>query len=89
MMARSSAAKSISGPTPGRCGPSRLWSIALPINTLWAFAHFPDIQHGEWTQKLDRQGNKINDVIALPVKDPYHLPRGLIIAIETLEKLTK
>jgi N-acylglucosamine 2-epimerase len=54
----------------------------------WAFAHFPDREHGEWTQRLDRQGNKIDAVIALPVKDPYHLPRGLIIAIETLERLT-
>jgi N-acylglucosamine 2-epimerase len=55
----------------------------------WAFAHFPDKEHGEWTQKLDRQGNKIDDVIALPVKDPYHLPRGLIIAVETLERLIR
>jgi N-acylglucosamine 2-epimerase len=54
----------------------------------WAFAHFPDKKHGEWTQKLDRRGNKIEDLIALPVKDPYHLPRGLIVAIETLERLT-
>lgn len=53
----------------------------------WALAHFPDQEHGEWTQKLDRQGNRINDLIALPVKDPFHLPRGLIIAIETLERL--
>nr|MBC7245357.1 AGE family epimerase/isomerase [Chloroflexota bacterium] len=55
----------------------------------WAFAHFPDKEHGEWTQKLDRQGNKIDEVIALPVKDPFHLPRGLIVAIETLERLTR
>lgn len=52
----------------------------------WAFAHFPNREQGEWTQKLDRQGNKISDVVALPVKDPYHLPRGLIIAIETLQR---
>jgi N-acylglucosamine 2-epimerase len=50
-------------------------------------AHFPDKEFGEWTQKLDRQGNKINDLIALPVKDPFHLLRGLILAIETLERL--
>lgn len=53
----------------------------------WAFAHFPDKEHGEWTQKLDRQGNKINEQIALPVKDPFHLPRGLIFAVETLDRL--
>jgi N-acylglucosamine 2-epimerase len=55
----------------------------------WAFAHFADEEHGEWTQKLDRQGNRIDDIIALPVKDPYHLPRGLIIAVETLERLIR
>jgi len=55
----------------------------------WAFAHFPVKEHGEWTQKLDRFGHKIDDLIALPVKDPYHLPRGLIIAIETLDRLTQ
>ncbi len=54
----------------------------------WAFAHFPVKEHGEWTQKLDRQGSKIDDVVALPVKDPFHLPRALIISIETLERLT-
>ena len=54
----------------------------------WAFDHFPDCEHGEWTQKLDRQGKRIDDLIALPVKDPFHLPRGLIIAIQTLERLT-
>lgn len=53
----------------------------------WAFAHFPDHEHGEWTQKLDRRGHKIDDLIAMPVKDPYHLPRGLIVAVETLERL--
>jgi N-acylglucosamine 2-epimerase len=55
----------------------------------WAFTHFPDREHGEWTQRLDRRGNKIDEVIALPVKDPFHLPRALIVAIQTLERLTQ
>lgn len=55
----------------------------------WAMAHFPDKQHGEWTQRLDRRGNKVDEVIALPVKDPFHLPRGLIMAIQTLDRLTQ
>lgn len=54
----------------------------------WAFAHFPDKEHGEWTQRLDRRGNRIDEVIVLPVKDPFHLPRALIVAIQTLERLT-
>jgi len=55
----------------------------------WAFEHFPDREHGEWTQRLDREGNKIDTLIALPVKDPFHLPRGLIVAIQTLERLAR
>jgi N-acylglucosamine 2-epimerase len=53
----------------------------------WAFRHFPDPQHGEWTQRLDRQGSKIDTVIALPVKDPFHLPRALIWCIDVLGRL--
>jgi N-acylglucosamine 2-epimerase len=53
----------------------------------WAFSHFPDKEHGEWTQRLDRRGNKISDVIALPVKDPFHLPRALIMCIDVLRRL--
>jgi N-acylglucosamine 2-epimerase len=53
----------------------------------WAFSHFPDREHGEWTQRLDRCGQKIDTVVALPVKDPFHLPRGLIYAIETAARL--
>ena len=55
----------------------------------WTFKHFPDHKHGEWTQKLDRAGRKVDDVVALPVKDPFHLPRALILAIETLGRLSK
>lgn len=53
----------------------------------WAFAHFPDAAHGEWTQRLDRQGRPIDTVVALPVKDPFHLPRAAIYAYETAVRL--
>jgi N-acylglucosamine 2-epimerase len=53
----------------------------------WAFSHFPVQEHGEWTQRLDRAGNRIDTVIALPVKDPFHLPRALIWCIDVLERL--
>ena len=42
----------------------------------YAFSHFP-VPTGEWTQWLDRQGHKAASA-ALPVKDPFHLPRALI-----------
>ena len=54
----------------------------------WSFAHYPVPEHGEWTQRLDRQGNKITTVVALPVKDPFHLPRAVIYCIEALRRLT-
>jgi len=53
----------------------------------YSYAHFPVKEHGEWTQKLDRQGRVITDVVALPVKDPFHLPRALLYCIEVLDRL--
>jgi hypothetical protein len=29
----------------------------------------------------------MDTVVALPVKDPFHLPRGLIFAMESLERM--
>lgn len=55
----------------------------------YSFNHYPVKPHGEWTQKLDRQGRPIKDVVALPVKDPFHLPRSLIYGIEVLNRLSK
>jgi len=49
----------------------------------YAFSHYP-VSTGEWTQWLDRYGNKA-ETAALPVKDPYHLPRGLIYLMELFE----
>lgn len=51
----------------------------------WSFAHFPIPEVGEWRQRLDRQGRAIRDVIALPVKDPFHLPRAVMLILELLE----
>jgi N-acylglucosamine 2-epimerase len=49
----------------------------------WAFAHYP-VEDGEWTQWVDRTGRKMSSA-ALPVKDPFHLPRALIYLIELFE----
>lgn len=54
----------------------------------YAFSHYPVAEHGEWTQKLDRQGKPFTQTVALPVKDPFHLPRALISVIKVLERLT-
>ncbi len=54
----------------------------------YAFSRFPVPQYGEWTQNLDRQGNRLDTTIALPVKDPFHLARSLIYCIGALEQMT-
>jgi len=50
----------------------------------WSFAHFPLREFGEWWQRLDRQGKRVTDLIALPVKDPFHLMRAAILTLELL-----
>lgn len=52
-----------------------------------AFTHYPDKDHGEWYQRLDRKFQLIKEVVALPVKDPFHLPRALIMCIKLLKKM--
>ncbi len=49
--------------------------------------HYVDWEHGEWRQKLHRDLTPMVGVVALPVKDPFHLPRSLILQIERLEGL--
>lgn len=53
----------------------------------YAFGHYPVPSYGEWTQKLDRQGKQFTQTVALPVKDPFHLPRSLIYCTVVLERL--
>lgn len=52
----------------------------------YAFAHFPS-PHGEWVQRLDRRGRRIDNIAAMPVKDPFHLARSLIYCSGALEQL--
>jgi N-acylglucosamine 2-epimerase len=42
----------------------------------------PDSAIGEWIQIRDRRGEPLDIVVALPVKDPYHIARNLIQALE-------
>lgn len=55
---------------------------------LWRLAgdHYIDWEHGEWRQKLNRDLSPFAGTVALPVKDPFHLPRSLILQIELLER---
>ena len=47
-------------------------------------AHFinPDKNIGEWIQILTREGKPQEKVVALPVKDPFHITRNLLLICE-------
>jgi N-acylglucosamine 2-epimerase len=53
----------------------------------YAWDHFPVKKVGEWHQELDRQGNWIENRSGLPVKDPFHLSRSLLLCLDVLERL--
>ena len=52
----------------------------------WAWKHFPVPDYGEWYQRLTREGVPTDEVVALPVKDPFHLPRAAILILQLLER---
>ena len=54
----------------------------------YAFDTFPnpDSGVGEWIHVRDREGRPLNKVMGLPVKDPYHLIRNLLLVIELLDE---
>ncbi len=47
----------------------------------------PDRQVGEWIQIRDRRGKPESKVVALPVKDPFHITRALLLALPVAERL--
>ena len=54
----------------------------------YTFATFPNRENdrGEWIQIRARNGKPENRVVALPVKDPFHIMRNMLLIIELLEK---
>lgn len=52
----------------------------------WAWAHFP-AETGEWRQRLARDGKPSSNIVALPVKDPFHLPRAAVLILQLLEAM--
>ena len=44
----------------------------------------PDPEIREWIQILTREGRPQDKVVALPVKDPYHITRNLLLLVELL-----
>ena len=55
----------------------------------YTFALFPnrDKGIGEWIQIRARDGRPVDDVVALPVKDPFHITRALMYCLEVLARL--
>ena len=51
----------------------------------YAFSHYPN-GYGDWINWLDKDGN-VGESAALPVKDPFHLPRGLIYLSKVFEEM--
>jgi N-acylglucosamine 2-epimerase len=51
--------------------------------TFRTFPH-PDVTIGEWIQIRDRQGRPEQRVVALPVKDPFHIIRNVALIIDLL-----
>lgn len=49
----------------------------------------PDESVGEWIQIRMRNGEPIQKVVALPVKDPYHIIRNVIYLIELLDAMKR
>ncbi len=56
----------------------------------YTFSTFPnpDNNIGEWLQIMDRQGKPVDKVVALPVKDPYHITRAFMHIVLSLERMT-
>ncbi|MEM7734209.1 MAG: AGE family epimerase/isomerase [Deinococcota bacterium] len=42
----------------------------------------PDTAVGEWIQICNRQGTPHSEFVALPVKDPYHIYRNLLLCLD-------
>ena len=44
----------------------------------YVFTTFSDIRDGEWIQIRKRDGTPEEKLVALPVKDPFHIMRNFI-----------
>ena len=58
----------------------------------WSFDHFPVEEHGEWTMRLTREGERpegLLSLIPLPIKDPFHTPRAFMMCIDVLDRINE
>lgn len=66
-------------------GESR-WQVLYEKSRDYAFSVFPDRCLGEWVQIRRRDGMPEDRVVALPVKDPFHILRSFIKLVELAER---
>ncbi|MDR2134084.1 MAG: AGE family epimerase/isomerase, partial [Treponema sp.] len=59
----------------------RNWYKRIYDYTFQVFPN-PDKQTGEWIQIHKRDNTPLNEVVALPVKDPYHIFRNFMLMLE-------
>lgn len=52
----------------------------------YSFEVFPSGLGMEWTQICQRDGNPLEAVVALPVKDPYHILRMHLLSMQVLSR---
>jgi N-acylglucosamine 2-epimerase len=64
------------------------------LDTYWKYHEYvfrtfpqPDPAIGEWIQIRDRAGRPEDKVVALPVKDPYHITRAFMHLLKSLQRL--
>jgi len=55
----------------------------------YAFKHFSDPEYGEWFGYLNRRGEVLLPLKGGKWKGCFHVPRGLMIALQTLEQIKK
>jgi N-acylglucosamine 2-epimerase len=55
----------------------------------YIFSTFPNHELGEWIQIRDRQGKPEEKVVALPVKDPFHILRNFLRIVELASEEVK
>lgn len=67
-------------------GDEAFWELHDRVRA-YTFATFPnpDPEVGEWIQIRDRRGAPLAKVVGLPVKDPYHIMRNLMLLVELLD----
>jgi N-acylglucosamine 2-epimerase len=68
-------------------GDEKLLDLYRQVSS-YTFTTFPnpDAEIGEWIQIRDRQGKPEQKIVALPVKDPFHIIRNVALIIELLQQ---